>query len=58
MLGSVLKMRRLAGGRYVDRTEPVTEIKIYSNQEKETLSVDGKSFETQMGKRYHHYWIF
>lgn len=42
----------------MDRTEPVTEIKIYSNQEKETLSVDGKSFETQMGKRYHHYWIF
>lgn len=40
----------IAGGRYVDRTEPVTEIKVYSNQTKVTLSVDGKPFETQIGK--------
>lgn len=40
----------IAGGRYVDRTEPVTEIKVYSNQTEVTLSVDGKPFETQTGK--------
>ena len=40
----------IAGGRYVDRTEPVTEIKVYSNQKEVTLSVDGKPFETQKGK--------
>ena len=40
----------IAGGRYVDRTEPVTEIKVYSNQTEVTLHVDGKPFETQTGK--------
>lgn len=40
----------IAGGRYVDRTEPVTEIKVYSNQNTVTLNVDGKLFETQTGK--------
>ena len=40
----------IAGGRYVDRPEPVTEIKVYSNQTEVTLSVDGKPFETQKGK--------
>ena len=40
----------IAGGRYVDRTEPVTEIKVYSNQTEVTLSVDGKPLETQSGK--------
>ena len=40
----------IAGGRYVDRTEPVTEIKVYSNQDEVTLSVDGKPFETQKGR--------
>lgn len=40
----------IAGGRYVDRVEPVTEIKVYSNQESVTLSVDGKPFETKTGK--------
>jgi len=40
----------IAGGRYVDRAEDVTEIKVYSNQETVTLSVDGRPFETQTGK--------
>ena len=40
----------IAGERYVDRTEAVTEIKVYSNQTEVTLSVDGKPFETQTGK--------
>lgn len=40
----------IAGGRYVDRAEPVTEIKVYSNLDTVTLSVDGKPFETQTGK--------
>lgn len=40
----------ITGGRYVDRPEPVTEIKVYSNQNTVTLSVDGKPFETQEGK--------
>lgn len=40
----------IAGGRYVDRAEDVTEIKVYSNQDAVTLSVDGRPFETQTGK--------
>lgn len=40
----------ITGGRYVDRPEPVTEIKVYSNQTEVTMSVDGKPFETQRGK--------
>lgn len=40
----------IAGGRYVDRTEDVTEIKVYSNQTSVTLNVDGRPFETQTGK--------
>ncbi len=40
----------IAGGRYVDRTEDVTEVKVYSNQDTVTLSVDGRPFETQTGK--------
>lgn len=40
----------LCGKRYVDRTEAVTEVKVYSNQSKITLVVDGKEFETQTGK--------
>ncbi len=39
----------IAGGRYVDRAEDVTEIKVYSNQDTVTLSVDGRPFETQTG---------
>ncbi len=40
----------IAGGRYVDRAEDVTEIKVYSNQNTVTLSVDGRTFGTQTGK--------
>ena len=40
----------LCGSRYVDRTEDVTEIKVYSNQSEVSLYVDGKLAETQSGK--------
>lgn len=40
----------LCGSRYADRTEDVTEIKVYSNQPEVTLLVDGKEFATQSGK--------
>lgn len=40
----------LCGSRYVDRTEDVTEIKVYSNQPAVTLFVDGKEMETKEGK--------
>lgn len=40
----------LCGSRYADRTEDVTEIKIYSNQPEVTLLVDGKEFASQSGK--------
>lgn len=44
------KFVHLCGSRYADRTEPVTEIKVYSNQPEVTLVVDGKEFATQSGK--------
>ncbi len=40
----------LCGSRYVDRTEEVTEIKVYSNQPEVSLLVDGKPIATQTGK--------
>ena len=40
----------VAGGRYVDRAEDITEVTVYSNQKTVTLSVDGRRFETQTGK--------
>ena len=40
---------RLCGNRYVDRTEPVTEVKAYSNQDEVSLYVDGKLFGTAQG---------
>ena len=40
----------LCGKRYADRTEDVTEIKVYSNQPEVTLLVDGKEIATQTGK--------
>ncbi len=39
----------LCGKRYHDRTEPVTEIKVYSNQPEVSLYVDGSLFETKQG---------
>lgn len=41
----------ICGKRYEDRTESVTEIKVYSNQPSITLFVDGKKFETKKGNR-------
>jgi len=40
----------LCGRRYVDRTETVTEIKVYSNQPEVMLFVDGKKTGTVQGK--------
>ena len=40
----------LCGSRYVDRTEPVTEIKVYSNQSEVSLYVDGRLLASQEGK--------
>ena len=37
----------LCGGRYLDRVEPETEIKVYSNLPEVSLYVDGKLFETK-----------
>ena len=39
----------LCGSRYHDRVEPVTEIKVYSNQDKVTLYVDDKMVEEKGG---------
>lgn len=39
----------LCGSRYVDRTEDVTEIKVYSNQPEVALYVDGRQVESQKG---------
>ena len=36
--------------RYHDRIEPITEVKVYSNQNDVTLFVDGEEFETKHGK--------
>lgn len=40
----------LCGSRYVDRTEDVTEIKVYSNQPEVSLYVDGRLLAVQTGK--------
>ena len=39
----------LCGKRYVERTEELTEIKVYSNQSSVTLYVDGNEVETLIG---------
>ena len=41
----------LCGRRYADRIETVTEIKVYSNQKRIALYVDGKLFGEQEGIR-------
>ena len=41
----------ICGRRYVDRAEDVTEVKVYSNQPKVTLYVDGARFQTKQGSR-------
>lgn len=41
----------ICGSRYVDRTEDVTEIKVYSNFPEVTLYVDGKLFDVQSSQR-------
>ncbi len=40
----------VCGGRYVDRPENVTEVKVYSNQPHVALLVDGKPFDGQDGE--------
>lgn len=40
----------ICGSRYVDRTEPVTEIKVYSNREEISLYVDGRLFARKEGR--------
>ncbi|MGN0322873.1 MAG: glycoside hydrolase family 2 protein [Oliverpabstia sp.] len=40
----------ICGSRYVDRTEDVTEVKVYSNQPAVTLFIDGKEVETKEGR--------
>jgi beta-galactosidase len=41
----------LCGSRYVDRTEEVTRVKVYSNQPYVSLYVDGQLLEEQEGSR-------
>ena len=41
----------LCGKRYADRAEDVTEVKVYTNQTKVALYVDGKPVGEQIGKR-------
>lgn len=40
----------VCGSRYVDRTEDVTEVKVYSNQPEVELYVDGKQFGVMSGE--------
>ncbi|MDL2328041.1 glycoside hydrolase family 2 protein, partial [Ruminococcaceae bacterium OttesenSCG-928-A11] len=41
----------LCGSRYVDRTEDVTTVKVYSNQPQVTLLMDGREVATQDGDK-------
>lgn len=45
----------LCGSRYVERTQDITEIKVYSNQNEVALYVDGKLLETRAGR---HVFLF
>ena len=41
----------LCGSRYVDRTEAVTKVKVYSNQTKVALYANGKLLEEKTGNK-------
>lgn len=41
----------LCGSRYIDRTEDITEIKVYSNLSAVSLYVDGKKHDTKTGDK-------
>lgn len=41
----------ICGKRYVERVESVTEVKVYSNQRKVTLFVDGNELEKKVGDK-------
>ena len=41
----------ICGRRFVERTEEITEVKVYSNQKKVTLLVDGEKMETRKGDK-------
>lgn len=47
----------LCGRRYVDRTEAITEIKVYSNQPEVALYVDGQKFAVQTGETVFHFQV-
>lgn len=51
------KFVHICGSRYVDRTEEITEIKVYSNQPEVTLVVDGKEYSTLSGKTIFRYQV-
>ena len=44
-------MVHICGGRYIDRAEDMTEVKVYSNAEEVALYVDGKFFAARQGRR-------
>ena len=41
----------ICGRRYADRAEAITEVKVYSNQDTVTLTLDGQVFETQVADK-------
>lgn len=47
----------LCGRRYTDRTEEVTEIKVYSNQPEIILLVDGRVFDIRVGNKVFHFRV-
>lgn len=47
----------LCGSRYHDRIEPVTEIKVYSNQKRVALYVDGKLFGEAEGEHVFRFMV-
>ena len=45
------KFVHVCGSRYIDRAEDVTEVKVYSNLPRVTLTVDGKEFAAKEGDK-------